>query len=972
MPRAEILLFGAPRIERDNVPIEFDTRKALALLAYVVVTGNPQRRDSLAALLWPEGDQAHARAALRRTLSTLNAGLGGEALTSSRELIALPDDSAFFVDVVEFRRLITPASPHHHALDVLCPECKARHQLAVELYREDFLAGFSLRDSPEFEAWQRAEAEALRRELAGALERLSMAEAADGDYAAAISYARRWLTLDRLNEPAHRQLMRLYAWSGERAASRRQYQECVDILDRELNVGPLEATIDLYQAISQNRLEPPVPSRDGDSQMAPANVLRTPDSGSTNPLQPAFPLVGRAIERDRLFAIGDTIGRDGRFVVIQGEAGIGKTRLIDELVAHARSRGAAVIASRCYDGELELAYGPFVEGLRSAMTQSEWLDQVPPAALAEAARLLPEISSFNAALPAPAPVDGPGALSRFFDGLSQVLRAFHNDGVPSLLVIDDVHRADEASAGFLTYLARRLAGWPLCLVVSWRTEDVPPEHRLSHLLAEVEREGFGERVFVGRLSRTDVIKLARLSPKGAKLSNRMVDQLYRDSEGVPFFVVEYLNAVDSSSGASPIDCLPRGVRDLLLARLAAIDETGRQLLGTAAIIGRSFDFDTLREASGRGEEETVDGLDALVGHGMIREIQSPDDHRLAYDFSHEKLRTVVAEEMSLARRRLLHRRVAAALEAHARRPNELGPLAGQIAFHLEQGGAGIESARFYRIAGEHDRSLYANVAALAHFRSALRLGDPETDTIHERLGDIEVLLGDYGAALASYEQVRYAEPLDIARLQHKLGGLHNRRGDWDAAEMAFEAALKLSDSPGLADSKALLMADWSLTNHLRGNNSRALALGAQALAEAEASGSSRSLAQVHNLLGVLARAGGDLDEALNQLEQSLSFARTLDEPGATTAALNNLALVRADREELDQAVALAEAALERCRAQGDRHREAALRNNLADFHHRAGRTESAMLHLKQAVAIFAEIGDDGESPQPEIWKLVEW
>lgn len=970
MQRIEIRLFGAPRIEQNGELVSFDTRKALALLSYLVVTGRRQRRDSLAALLWPDGDQSHARAALRRTLSTLNAGLGDQALTTNRETIELSNVADMFVDVIEFRRLLTPDGQRQPGA-VPSPGWLDRLRQAVDLYRDDFMAGFSLRDSPEFEEWQFNLAEQLRREFGGALERLSTMEAAAGDFGPAIAHARRWLVLDPLSEPAHRQLMRLYAWSGERAAALRQYQECVRVLDRELNVGPLEATAELYQAITHDRLEPPIGSR-----VRAAAVQVQPRAASVteirHPSQPVYPLVGRAGEKARLFACFDSIQQDGRFVVIQGEAGIGKSRLVDELVAHARERGAAVMASRCYEGELQLAYGPFVEGLKGILAQPEWLARVSPSALVEVVRLLPELATLRPGLPLPLPLESPGALSRFFDGLGQVLRGHHHEDVPSVIVIDDVHRADDASLDLLTYLARRLAGWPVCLVVTWRDDDVPAEHRLRQLLAEVQRQRRAESLTLGRLSRTDVIKLARLSPQSMRLSDRLVEQLYRDSEGVPFFVIEYLSSVDDDSEVLPSGRLPRGVHDLLLSRLATIHETGRQLLSTAAIIGRSFDFDTLRDASGRGEEETVDGLEELVGRGLIREIQSPEGQRLTYDFSHDKLRAVVEEEMSHTRRRLLHGRVAAALESHPRRPAEIGQLASQIAFHLRQAGLDVEAAHFFRLAGEHARSLYANISALAYFRSALALGDPETDAIREAVGDIEVLTGDYSAALTSYQQVQYSDPEQLIRLRHKLGMLHNRRGDWEAAEAAFDTALSHIDPDSSPDMKARVLADWSLTNHLRGNDVRALELGTRALSEAEALGDARSQAQVHNLLGVLARARRDLDEALIQLEQSMDFARQLSDPGATTAALNNLALVRAERGEFDEALALATAGLERCRAQGDRHREAALHNNLADFHHRAGQPEAAMSHLKQAVAIFAEIGGDGAARQPEIWKLVEW
>src|SRR5579875_533904 len=335
MHRIEICLFGAPRIERNGEPVEFDTRKAVALLAYLVVTGERQRRDSLAALLWPDSDQSHARAALRRTLSALNAGLGDQTFISTRETIELPSATDRFVDVVEFRRLLG-LSGHSRPVNSLCPDRLARLRRAIELYRDDFLAGFSLRDSPQFEDWQFGESELLRREFAGALERLSTLEATAGDFEPAIGHARRWLSLDLLNEPAHRQLMRLYAWSGERAAALRQYQECARILDRELNVGPLEATIELHQAILRNRLEPPPDIRIDEMALPGSARTSVVATESHHPPQPPYPLVGRASEKARLFACYDGIAQDGRLVAIQGEAGIGKSRLAEELVAHAR------------------------------------------------------------------------------------------------------------------------------------------------------------------------------------------------------------------------------------------------------------------------------------------------------------------------------------------------------------------------------------------------------------------------------------------------------------------------------------------------------------------------------------------------------------------------------------------------------------------------------------------------------------
>jgi DNA-binding SARP family transcriptional activator len=234
--RVRLLLLGPPRIERGGQAVALDTRKAIALLAYLAVTGQPQGRDRLAAMLWPDANTERARGALRRTLSTLRTGLAENGLRSDGLRVAL-DDGAIEIDVHRFRSLVA----------------EGRLEDAVSAYSGDFLSGFTLRDSLEFDEWQAAQAEELRRELAGALERLAQDE---HDLPRAIAHARRWLTLDPLHEPAQRALMRLHARAGDRAAALLQYRECVRALDRELGVAPLPETSALAHAIERGESEP--------------------------------------------------------------------------------------------------------------------------------------------------------------------------------------------------------------------------------------------------------------------------------------------------------------------------------------------------------------------------------------------------------------------------------------------------------------------------------------------------------------------------------------------------------------------------------------------------------------------------------------------------------------------------------------------------------------------------------------------
>jgi DNA-binding SARP family transcriptional activator len=908
MAPVEVMLLGPPRVERGGAPVAFDTRKAVALLAHLALADRPRPRDVLAELLWPEHDAEHARGALRRTLSTLRSAIGAEALESTRDRVALLTGPELEVDVHRFRALTAGGDL----------------EAAVALFRGDFLEGFGLRDAPAFEDWQRGEADALRRELATALGRLVDAREAAGDHAGALAHARRRLALDPLHEPAHRALIRLLALTGDRAGALAQYRECVRTLSRELGVPPLEETTRLYEAISEGTGDAPRP---GDAAGAP-------------PALGPSPLVGRDADRRALVAAYEEAAARGHVAIVEGEAGVGKTRLAEDLLAHAGRAGACTLTGRGYEDESGLAYAPVVEALRARLRRGrEWLAAVPAPALAEAARLLPELGS-------PPPPEGPGAEARFLAGLWETLTAAAAGPVPGVLLVDDAQWADEATLGLLAYGLRRLEGRPLLVLVVWRT---PHGHPLL-------RTAGATRVRLDRLGRDDV---RALLPDGAP--DELLDRLYAETEGLPFLLVEYLAAL-RDPGAAEEWALPAGARDLLRARLDPVSETARQVLSAAAAIGRSFDVETVREASGRGEEETVAALEELVARGLVREGES------GYDFGHAQLRDLVYEETGLARRRLLHGRIAAALGAAGR---EGATRSAAVARHLALAGRDGDAAREHVRAAEHARAVHANAQALEHVRAALALGHPDRAALHAAAGDLQTLMGDYGGALASYETAAAdSGPAELPGLEHRLGRLHHRRGEWALAQAHLEAALDATAEDADA-ARATILADLSLAVLDGGDPARAAELAREARALAEAAGAPHALGQAHNLLGLLATGDGDLAAARDHLQRSLELAEAAGDPAARAAALNNLALARRAGGEHGEAIELTRAALELCRAQGDRHREAALRNNLADLLHAAGRREEAMEELKRAVALFAEVGA-GDGPQPGVWMLARW
>jgi DNA-binding SARP family transcriptional activator/predicted ATPase len=903
----QIDVLGTPRIEVDGEPLRVDTRKAVALLAYLAVTAGPQARELLVDLLWPDTDPDRGRAALRRTLSTLRSALGGRWVTVTRAAVAL-DVEPEAVDVARFRALAGAAGDGPAAIEPLAA--------AVTLHRDDLLAGFGLRDSVRFDDWQRDAAGELRAELERALDRLVGALASSGRPDEAVPHARRRLALDPLHEPAHRTLIRLYAASGRRSEALSQYRDCVRVLDRELGVRPLAETTEIYNAVNEGRsLEAPAP---------PAAAAAPP------PAAPAGPLVGRAGEWDAMAGEHAACTPDGRLVVLEGEAGVGKTRLGEELAAAVRDAGHLAVVARSHEGESGIAFGLVAAAIRAALDAAgdAPLADVPAHWRAEAARLVPEIGGGEA----PAGPDGAAAQQRLYEGLAHVLAALVGSRPPGLLFLDDLQFADPASLGMVGYLVRRLAARPMLVLAAWRAEEIGADHALL-------RRSAGRVIRLGRLTRADVAELAA----AAGLDGR-AEELFDETEGLPLFVVEYLAALRDPAQDGG---LPVGVRELLTARLEGIGEASAQLLTAAAVIGRTFGVDTVRAAAGRGEDETAAGLEELTRRGLLVERDA------GYEFSHDKLLAVAYERAGLARRRLLHRRVAETLTAAHADP-------ALVARHLLAAGLEADAADAYRRAGDRARSVYAHREALDAYRSAIGLGHDQPALLHEAIGDLHTLQGEYSAALAAYEAAAaLGEPGAVARIEHKLGRVHDRRGDPELADLHLVEALRLGGE------SARVQADRSLAAHRRGDGARAAELAERALRLGEAANDLEAVAQACNILGMLTGSR-------EHLERSVELAEGLPDRSVLVAALNNLALQCRRAGETETAIALTSRALDLCSEQRDRHREAALHNNLADLLHSAGRETESMEELKRAVALFAEVGDGQAAMQPEVWKLVEW
>lgn len=315
MPHLDLFLLGSPRIELDGGPIDISRRKAVALLAYLAVTRQPHSRETLAALFWPEVEASRAYAYLRTTLWTLNKTLGADWIEAGHETVALHPGGNLRLDVQRFRALLDGAP----AGDL--EQRAARFSEAAALYQDDFMAGFTLPDSPAFDEWQFFEREDLRRRFGTLLDDLVNDLVLLGRFDAAIPAAQRRLALDTLHEPAHRQLVRLYAWAGQWTAALRQVQQCLSILRQELGIGPDAETQALFDAVQERRvLDAPVSAP---AAHAPAGTNPAP-AWSHLPAQ-STPLVARERELREIAAlIADPACR---LLTLVGQGGIGKTRL---------------------------------------------------------------------------------------------------------------------------------------------------------------------------------------------------------------------------------------------------------------------------------------------------------------------------------------------------------------------------------------------------------------------------------------------------------------------------------------------------------------------------------------------------------------------------------------------------------------------------------------------------------------------
>ena len=891
-PRLRIELLGGFRLLADGrSPARPPSARQQQLIAFLVLhaRGGPIPRQRVGGSLWPDSSDVQALTNLRRELHHLREtwpALDALVDAGSRTL-AWGGDRDAIVDLVAFEAAAERGMEGE----------RAALQEAAALYQGDLLPDCA-------GEWIDPDRERLRERARQVLARLVALLEEEQAFGDAIERARQLLRLDPLDEQAWCALMRCHARRGERATALHLYQECAALLKKDLGIQPSAATRLTYREILDlDAAAPAIP--------AP-------------PRAAVYPLVGRQTEwRTLLTAWRAAAAGRTRLFLIRGEAGIGKTRLAEELIDWSAVNGIAAVAARCYAGEGRLAYAPIAAWLKSERLQPA-LMRLDPSWTTDVARLRPEILASRPDVPAPDHQLESWQHLRFFEALAQAFRS----AAPVVLVIDDLQWADGDTIEWLQYFVRSAADARCLVVGTARSEEEQDNPPLGRLLRQLERDSLLTAIALGPLDRTATAQLAGEIAEHP-LDEAALARTFRETEGHPLFIIERGRMEFAEHGAGGADVVLPQVQAVVAARLALLSDEARAAAEVAAAVGRDFQFDILAQASDLEESALVRALDELWRRHIVR---AQENER--WDFSHDRIREVAYSGIGPARRRLIHRRIAQGMEILF--GDRLDDVSASIAAHLDRGGQPARAIPFLERAAAVATRLSATEEAIRCLTHALSLVEtlpagrdrdeqelslrsslsialnsgrgyaaPEVEQNMDRVftlslafgrGEVPVrwlwvaftlrfMLGDLKGTREVAEQAlarSAADPSCRCEAHHAMGGMLLNAGELEASKQHFEAALAAYDE----------------------RHPQRSALGSD--------------------LGVFAHAWhshglwllGDESGAVACAERGIALARRLDHMYSETLALAYVALLHQLRGDVVQVLASAETVVDLCERYG--------------------------------------------------------
>jgi DNA-binding SARP family transcriptional activator len=778
MASVEIQLFGQFEVLVDGRPVPAQAwhhRRAAGLVKLLALaSGHRVHREQVVEALWSHLPPVGGERNLHKAIHLARKGIGDpSAITLSSQEVGLGGGVAVDVDRFEREAELALGAPDQGG-------CMS----AASLYTGELLP------EDRYEEWTQPARERLRLLYVGLLR-----------------CAERWgdvLEVEPLDEEAHRALMRAYANAGNRAAALRQFRRLKDLLAKELGLRPDADSVALYR-----------------------EIVRGPPAVA--PVESTAPMVGRERELTAaLEALGRLDARRGGGLLVSGEAGIGKTRLCDALLARASAAGRTTLRGATRVEEGALPYAPIVEALDRLLLERSDL----AAALNEGAQA--EIARLTAAWPAPVVEADPGTVRRrLFSAVAQLVSVAARER-GAVVLLEDLHAADDATVQLAHYLVRASRFQPLLVVLSYRAEGVRPA--LAQVRASLLTEGTAREIALGPLPREAAASVVE-RVHGSAVPPEATEEIWRKAEGNPFFIRELASAIEADGTV----VVPERLYDILQARVLSLDPGVRALVERAAVIGEEFTADEFAAVGEVDESAAFNGLDRALGAGLIVERGG------GYRFAHSLLREALARALPAHRRAQVHRIAAGALAAS-------GAAAGRVAHHLLEGGRAVEAVPWLERAARSAAAVAAYADSLALTERALEYaGGRDRAELLALRADLLFAIGDPSAPIA------YAEAIEAARGRARRSLRIRQSRAYLAAGRVAEAAgaLKGVGASTPADQVSLLLARGLIAWHSQDLT------GAQAAAEearrlAAEVGLGAAAVEASKLVGMVAHTSGQL------------------------------------------------------------------------------------------------------------------
>ena len=863
----QFCVLGPFEVLLDGRSLDLGPRKQRAVLAALTI--EPNRVVSLDRLideLWGEEPPAQAIGTLQAYVSNLRRVLEPGRTPREPPKILVTQSPGYVLRVPEG----TLDSARFEALAargraLLAEDPSAARPLldeALALWRGSALADFA------FESFAQSEAARLDELRLVAQEDRIQADLDLGAHDAAVPQLEAAVSANPLRERLTGMLMLALYRAGRQADALGAYQSARNTLVEELGIDPspslrrLEADI-LAQAPSLDWRSP-----GGETVAAPEpRVAHAPEPPEPSRLNESFgesaapgaemPMVGRRKELERLVAGLDraAAGRGGA-VLVQGEPGIGKTRLVQELLARAAERAIPWAWGGSIEGGGTPAYWPWVEVIRSLFTRSDIAPPAQGAGMSELAQVVPEIQSLTGPTEVPAALDPETARLRLFEAMTGIL-AGASTMKPLVVVLDDLQWADAASFQLLSYLAPKLRESHLLLVGTYRPAEIGPGHPLRDCLATLSRHQVVDRVELEGLGELEVADLIEAAT-GAVVPGRTVAAVRTRTEGNPFFVTELARLLASEHDLAAAGGLgravPAGVRDVVRRRLRRLPEETMAVLSLAAVAGRDFELRVLEAAAELNSERTLELVEAALMSGLV--LENPDLVG-RFRFSHDLVRETILEELTASRRARLHARVGEAIDVSY---GEDAAHALELANHFFQAAPAVGAER------------------------AIPLALVAADVAYSRLA-YEQAEEQLQRALELLRNVRAGTERDRKELQVQLRinsvAMMTQGYAAPAAGRALERARELCLA--LGESRELVPVLWGLFafHFVSARYELGHEIAQQLLEIATRSGDPAELVAAHHAMGSSSLHRGHFGPAREHLEKALSMKQALEDPWLT-------------------------------------------------------------------------------------------